>query len=87
MKHKNQNDVAIMWQETNKRKRLKGKHKTNYNVKKGIEFNKGDMVFLGSNDIDQSFYWLVDDIKEVRQSTMRDYNYITTESQFIIEAN
>lgn len=83
MIHSQMNDVCIMWYNTDKSKRTKGTHKTNFNVKKEIELNIGDLIFFKKDTLDVSWYWKVEEITETRQSTLRDYNYVETMCSFI----
>ena len=66
MKHINQNNVAIMISLDKHERRGNTEHLTKFNVLKGVDFNVGDIV--GN--------WLVKDIINSRQSTMKACNYI-----------
>lgn len=81
--HKNITEVSTMWMQDNKIKRLKGNHKTNFNVKKHIELNIGDMVFTSKNSMDQNCYRRVVEIISSRQSSMKDYDYIETMCNYV----
>jgi hypothetical protein len=82
----NPNEVAIMWQQTDRKARTTGTQETKFNVKKGIELQEGDLVFLSQeNDIKK--YWQVAEILESRQSSLSGYNYVTTLCLFVTEKN
>jgi hypothetical protein len=82
----NPNEVAIMWQQTDRKKRTTGAHETKFNVKKGTELQEGDLVYL-SQENDVKKYWQVAEILESRQSSLSGYNYVTTICQFLTEKN
>ncbi len=78
------NQVAIMWQQTDRKTRVKGNQETKFNVKKGIQLQEGDLVYL-SEDNDVRKYWQVAQILESRQSSLSGYNYVTTLCLFVTQ--
>lgn len=74
-KHENMNAVALMWVGNT----------INFNVRKGVDFNIGDIVFVGKSNGGKNVYYQVDEILETRQSTLTDYDYVKTNSTRIIQ--
>ena len=82
MIYDNFQEIAIMWSSHGIIK--KGLHKTNFNVKKNINIEKGDKVYIGKTKTNNKRYWLVEEVKSVKQSTLTHYNYTETMCSYII---
>jgi hypothetical protein len=55
----------------------RGSKKVNFNVKKPIALEAGDSVRIKRGEFDKTI--VIDKIIESRQSSMKDFNYVTTE--------
>lgn len=83
MEYVNTEKVFIMWQ-PDKSERSKGTHVVKFNAQKPIQLQVGDEICIYKDDGEKetSRYWVIEEIVNSRQSTLKDFSYVTCNCKF-----